>query len=252
MAIPTKEPILLDREPEAAPLPVPAADASVSMFERLARDPSVDVGKIERLMAMQERAMFHNARAAFNTAFSAMQGEIPVITERGKTDKGTYARLEDIVGRVRPILQKHGFTLSHRTEWPDAKTVRVIGILRHREGHEVTSDFLSAADTSGSKNAIQALGSAVSYGRRYTTKDLLNIVTTDEDDDGARSEKFKQAPDPDGYDNWKLEMEAVAVEGMTKLMAAFNASDKTMRQRMSKVDLAWWENLRAKAPKGTR
>lgn len=254
----TKEATLLDREPETAAPSLPAkveqpGDSVALMFERLARDSAVDVEKLERLIAMQERIMAHNSRSAFNTAFAAMQGEIPAITERGKTDKGTYARLEDIIGRVRPVLQKHGFTLSHRTEWPDPKTVRVVGILRHREGHEVTSEFLSAADTSGSKNAIQALGSAVSYGRRYTTKDLLNIVTTDEDDDGARSEKFKQqAPDPDGYEDWKADMEAVAVEGLPRLMAAWNESNKPYRQRVSKVDVAWWENLRAKAPKAAR
>ena len=40
-------------------------------------------------------------------------------------------------------------------------------------------------DTSGGKNNIQAAGSAISYGKRYTMSALLNITTHDEDDDAS-------------------------------------------------------------------
>ena len=40
------------------------------------------------------------------------------------------------------------------------------------------------ADTSGSKNVVQAIGSSVSYGKRYTMQALLNITSGGEDDDG--------------------------------------------------------------------
>jgi hypothetical protein len=43
-----------------------------------------------------------------------------------------------------------------------------------------------ALDSSGGKNNIQGMGSSFSYGKRYTTTALLNIVTEGEDDDGAR------------------------------------------------------------------
>jgi hypothetical protein len=237
-------------EPIQEPPPqTPASDVAL-MFERLAKDPAVDVDKFERLMAMQERVLAYNARTAFNTAFAAMQGEIPAIVERGKTNNGRYARLEDIVEQVRPILRKHGFTLSHRTEWPDAKTVRVVGILTHEQGHERTSEFLSSADSSGNKNAIQALGSAVSYGRRYTVKDLLNIVTRDEDDDGQRSEQYKAPDAPDGYEEWWLDIEACAEEGLPKLTAAWNKSKQDFRKYTSKFHLQEWEALKRKAAKG--
>src|SRR6185369_8501881 len=116
-----------------------------------------------------------------------MQGEIPVVIERAKTNNGTYAPLEDIQDVIRPILQKYGFYLSFRTEWPNEKTVKVVGILTHKDGHERTSEFLSGADASGNKNAIQGLGSANHYGRRYTTKDLLNITSRGVDDDGYKA-----------------------------------------------------------------
>jgi hypothetical protein len=217
-----------------------------TMFERLAADPNVPVDKLERLIAMQERIEANNARAAFNAAFAEMQVEIPTVHERGKTDKATYARLEDIIEAVRPILGRHGFALSHRTEWPDAKTVKVIGILMHREGHSRESEFLSAADASGSKNAIQGLGSAVAYGRRYTTKDLLNIATSDEDDDGART---GPAGGPDGYSVWLESMEDVAVEGTGRLQVEFQKSAKAFKEYATSKDISRWRAIKAKAAK---
>ncbi len=250
MAVPTKQVALIPAE-DAQP-PARPADNVVSMFERLASDPNVDVEKLERLIAMQERILHHNARAAFNTAFASMQGEIPAIEEKGRTNNGTYARLEDIVERVRPVLQKHGFTLSHRTEWPDPKTVKVVGILRHQQGHEVTSEFLSGGDNSGNKNAIQALGSAVSYGRRYTTKDLLNIVTRDEDDDGRRSEDHKAPDAPDGFDDWREGLTDVAPEGIARLTQFFNASKDEYKKHLLKHHAREWAALKTSAQKAGR
>lgn len=226
-------------------------DSFALMVERLASNPNVDVAKLEKLIEMQERILAHNAEAAFNAAFAEMQAEIPTVVERGKTDKGTYAQLEDIVEAIRPVLQRHGFALSHRTEWPDKSTVKVVGILTHREGHSRTSEFLSTADTSGSKNAIQALGSAVAYGRRYTTKDLLNIATRHEDDDGHNSAKAHR-PDavvPEGFDNWLIDLEVVADEGVGRLQAAWNASKPDHRRYLLATKKTVWETLKKKAAK---
>lgn len=220
----------------------------VQVIERIALHPDADVTKLEKIIELQERILAFNARSAFNTAFSAMQGEIPAIVEHGKTNNGTYARLEDIIEKVRPILQKFGFTLSHRTEWPDTKTVRVIGILTHQQGHERTSEFLSAADTSGSKNAIQGLGSAVSYGRRYTVKDLLNIVTTEEDDDGQRSER---PAEPEGYEDWLLTLSSAANRGLRHLTGEWNKSKKEFRDYVSRNDRQAWEAMKGRAAKVT-
>lgn len=200
-----------------------------TMFERLAADPNVPVDKLERLIAMQERIEANNARASFNASFAEMQGEIPVVIERKKMDKGTYAPQEDIVEVVRPILQRHGFSLSFRTEWPDSKTVKVIGILTHREGHDRQSEFLSSADNSGSKNAIQGLGSAVTYGRRYTTTDLLNITTRGADDDGKAAGRPEAPVAPAGFDSWWDDIQAVADEGFGPFSAAWNNSKETFR-----------------------
>lgn len=201
------------------------ADTSfVEMIERLASNPSVDVAKIERIIDMQERVLRFNAEAAFNEAFAAMQPDIPVIVEKHSGDSGkwSFAPLEDIVTPLRPVLAKHGFSISHQTEWPDAKTVKVIGILTHRGGHSRKSEFQAAADNTGSKNTIQSFGSTVAYGRRYTTKDLLCIVTRGEDDDADTSNLSES---PEGFADWFADLRSAAETGVRALEEMWAARD---------------------------
>ncbi len=241
-----QSPVLeLELSPPRPALP-PQSDA-VMMFERLAKDPAVDVEKLERLIAMQERILDRNAEMAFNAAFAQMQPKIPTIGERSRTDKTAYAPLEDILDVVRPILAEFGFTLSFRSEFPTDKTVKVFGILTHLEGHARTSEFLSAADQTGSKNAIQALGSATQYGRRYTTKDLLCIVTREADDDGESSEQYKAPEMPAGYDDWMTHLSDQAKKGTPALMKAWNDSKPEYRQHVTKHQRDKWEALKKHA-----
>lgn len=254
MASATKQPELIRDLETVTPgtnLPATAQPPSDMMLviERVASNPDADIAKLERLIELKRTIDADHARAEFNAAFAVMQPKIPVIIERGNTDKGTYAELEDIVEVIRPILAEYGFALNHKTEWPSPTQVRVVGILRHRGGHQEISEFLSAGDTSGSKNAIQALGSANAYGRRYTTKDLLNIVSRREDDDGRKSEDFKKPEAPVGFDGWVTDLTAVADEGIARLTDAFNKSKDEFKKHILKHFPKDWAALKTKAQK---
>src|SRR5437773_4978407 len=100
-------------------LPTVAADAPMSQWDRFLRDPSVDVEKLKALFELHERAEARSAKAAFNAAFAAMQGELPTIDETGAAvmngqRRYSYATQDTIIEIVRPILQKHGFSLRFR------------------------------------------------------------------------------------------------------------------------------------------
>lgn len=235
----------------------------VLMFERLAADPKVPVEKLERLIAMQERILAVQAKAAFFAAFAQMQGEIPVITKRGEIVvegkvRSTFAKHEDIQRIVRPILTKYGFALRHRNEFVDGGKLKIVGILSHRAGHTEQDEFVGAADTSGSKNAIQALGSTRQYGMRYTTIALLNIASEDEDDDGVSatgenlpsthtSQLTPAAPvqHPSGYLGWLDALRQSAMEGMPRFSAAWNEAPNAFRQRLTSTNLPLRNELKA-------
>jgi hypothetical protein len=169
-----------------------AESNTVGMFERLAKDPNVPVDKLERLVSLQERVMAKNAEAEFHAALSEMQAELPTIGERGGIKdragnvQSSYALWEDVNRAILPILKKHGFSLTFRQESKE-NAICVTGVLAHRNGHSERTSITLPADTSGSKNAVQAVGSSVSYGKRYTAGMLLNLTSCGEDDDGKRA-----------------------------------------------------------------
>jgi hypothetical protein len=183
---------------------LPATDSVVDIGQRMlaaiesaALNPAVDVTKMEALLNMQERILDRAAKMAFTRDFALMSQELPRIVKKGsvgykedKNDKNSkvveafkFALFEDIDDVVRPILFKFGFALNFSTEPREGGGLVVEGTLSHREGHSKSLRMPLALDTSGGKNNLQGMGSTSSYGRRYATCLLLNIITVGEDTD---------------------------------------------------------------------
>ena len=178
----------LQAVPAAPTAHLAESTAIIQVIERAALNPDVDIDKMERLLQMQERVMDRQAMMAYSAAMAAMQTELPSIEERGQTNNGFYATLEDIVDTVRPIMQKHGFAVSFRIQTQE-RGIQVTGVLMHKDGHREETSMLLPADMSGNKNAVQAFGSSTSYGKRYVLSALLNITTRGQDDNGNASTK---------------------------------------------------------------
>lgn len=200
-----------------------AESSTVSMFERLCRDPSVDVEKLQRLMDMQERVIKRNAEASFNAALAQLQADLPMIEERGgiKDRSGNvqsrYALWEDVNKAILPCLRTHGFSLTFRQEQKDGG-ICVTGVLSHKEGHSERTSITLPTDTSGSKNAVQAVGSSVSYGKRYTAGMLLNLTSGDiEQDDDADSTGTASAPITPTGGAWDA-MDAAQKSGLSQIV----------------------------------
>ena len=164
--------------------PVVAEGATIlAVISRAASDPNTDVDKMERLMLMYERIESKRAVAAYQSALSDMQEALPSIGERGNAaNRYTYALWEDINAAVKPVLKRYGFALSFRTDC-QKDAISVTGVLTHRDGHREETTISLPADSSGNKNAVQAVASSVSYGKRYTAGALLNLTSHGEDDD---------------------------------------------------------------------
>jgi hypothetical protein len=153
---------------------------------------NADIDKLQKLMELNERFEANQARKAFEEAFAAFKREAPKLEKTkevgyGAGEKRTaykYTPLDLIANTLGPILGKHGLCYNWRQD-STKESITVTCILRHTQGHSIENVLSAGADPSGSKNAIQAIGSAVSYLRRYTLLGVLGMATSDEDSDGV-------------------------------------------------------------------
>lgn len=198
MSMPEAE-VLEPTEEERAAMTEPAgivpmgtpASPMLAMIERVALSPDADITKLEKLLDMKERIEAGEARKAYDDAMAAMQPELPVIEERGQIKvrgqvQSRYALWEDVNEQIKPVMAKYGFSLTFKVDAGEGQ-VSVTGILAHRDGHREQTTLALPVDTSGSKNAVQAVASSTSYGKRYTAGALLNLTSRGEDDDGKQA-----------------------------------------------------------------
>lgn len=175
-------------------------DAFIGLIERAISN-GADVETIERIYGLSERQQAKAAEKAYYADMNGLQSELPTIEhtkaisyEKGGQTivKGTYTPWEDIDAQIRPIYIKYGFSLSFEIDQPiDGQTGPAVScIVMHKDGHKVQyKPMRLPPDPSGSKNSAQAIGSAVSYAKRYSACLALNITTKgaeghSEDDDG--------------------------------------------------------------------
>ena len=165
----------------------PASETLV-LLEMAMTNSEVDIAKMEKIMEMVEKQQAKIARQQFYQAMSELQSELPEIDKDGKiVVKGRvqseYARYETIMRAIRPLLKKHGFSVSFR---PEVKENRIVVkcVVSHKGGHTEESNVELPFDNSGNKNTVQSYGSTMSYGKRYALCLMFNIPVGGEDDDG--------------------------------------------------------------------
>ena len=167
----------------------PAGPAAVSPLDMLNRAvlAGADIALIEKLMALHERWDASQARKAFDEAVAAAKKDIPPITRNvtGHNAK-RYADFAAIARVVDPIIGAHGLSYRFRTTQTDR--ISVTCILSHKAGHSEETTLSGPADTSGSKNAIQAIGSTLTYLQRYSLVQMLGLAAGNDDDGKAAGE----------------------------------------------------------------
>ena len=177
---------------EQGALPVVSEAVSfIQMIERAARDPSVDIDKMERLMQMHERMVARKAETDFNDAMTACQSELRMVAADANNPQthSKYASYAALDRALRPVYTKHGISISYGTEdTPKAETVRVIAHVA-RGGYTRKYQVDMPADGKGAKGGdvmtkTHATGAAMSYGARYLLKSIFNIAVGEDDDDG--------------------------------------------------------------------
>lgn len=193
----------------------PAASFAEGLM-RLIADPNIASDKLELLLKMQAQTLEARAREEFHQAFADLSAELPQVARQGMVELRTrddrrlgsyrYARWEDLDSAIRPILGKYGFGFSFSTFIDTGGRTVLRGKLLHVGGHFESAEFPVVSDKGPGRNDLQALGSGVSYAKRYVAELLLNVVRKGQDDDGISAMLSKITP--------------AQIETLTKLIAA--------------------------------
>ena len=166
----------------------PAAVTPAEML-RVAVEQGADLDKLEKLMDLQHRWEADQARKAFSEAIANFKAHAPRLIRdshasfgQGKTAY-SYSTLDRITQKLAPALAKWGLSHSWSTS-QDGDRITVTCRLSHRGGHFEEVSLSAAPDTSGSKNAVQSIGSTATYLSRYTLLAVTGLATGTDDDDG--------------------------------------------------------------------
>lgn len=166
-------------------LPTTQNNSALTVIENMVSSGNFDVNVARELIEMQKDIMKQQAIINFNHDFSLMSKKIPVIAKTKKAHNTWYAPLEDIVSVVQPILSEHGFSISFSTKQDGLDSVAIACTLMHRDGHSTKTELiLPTKAVNNSMNPMQAIGAAITYGKRYTLCGMLNITTGDDDNNG--------------------------------------------------------------------
>jgi hypothetical protein len=165
--------------------------AVVSMFERMARDPSVPMDRIERVMDMMREMRREQAEEDFNNAMAATQRDLtPVARDSfNPQTRSKYASYHAIDKAIRPVYTRHdlGVSFDEDANAPDG-FIRVLAFVS-KGRHSKTFHYDSPIVTQGlagktMMTLTHARASAVTYAKRYLVGMIFNLSTGEDDDDG--------------------------------------------------------------------
>jgi hypothetical protein len=160
-------------------------DSSPASMIRMAVEGKADLTQLRELLSLQKEWEANEAKKAYHLAMSEFKANAPKIDKDrtvayGNT-KYNHASLYNVVDKISAELSKHGLSASWSTK--QNGTIAVTCKITHIKGHSEETTITAPSDTSGAKNAIQAIGSTLTYLQRYSLLSLTGLATFDSDDD---------------------------------------------------------------------
>jgi hypothetical protein len=174
----------------------------LSFIERASRDETFSIEKFEALLRMRRDEEQDQARKMFNRAMAEVEAEIgPIIRDRiNPAVNRKYATLEAISAVLRPVYSKHGFAVRFGCDKPPKEGwMRITCTTSHAGGYSEQIYLDSPVDVQQGgrgRTPVQAVGSTITYLRRYLLQLAFNVVLADDedDDDGEVMRRAAAAP----------------------------------------------------------
>ena len=183
-----------------------------------------------------------------STALSKAQGLI----EGAKKDaanpffKSKYADLASVWDACRAALAVNGLAVI-QSPAAEGTRVSVDTLLTHSSGQWVAG----TVSVTAKEDSPQAIGSAITYLRRYALQSFVGVAPEDDDANAAsaKSHTVKAAPvvEPKGYSEWLADLEAVADQGIADLQKEWKKSRAEYRAHLTETNPAGWDTIKAKA-----
>lgn len=168
------------------------AEQEESVLMEMVRRTDISPERLEAFMNLQFKAEAKQAEREFNAALSAFQGECPIIKKTRnvsfKSVNYDYSPLEEMVGVIKPLLNKYKLSFSFDVkEASEANKMVLITKIRHSAGHsEETSYFFNKYHDDERMNLSQRAKSSVTFAKRAALENALGLVTEkDVDADSA-------------------------------------------------------------------
>ena len=151
------------------------------LLEKVLDSGNIEV--LERYIALRKSEQERQARIEFEKAFSAMHAEFPEIKKTRKGHNGMYAPLEEIQRAINPIVKKHGFAYWWTSEKTQDGILEYI-VISYGGYSKMSPCYIPNIQATAAMNAVQAIGTMQSYGRRYSLIDGFGLTVVGEDNDG--------------------------------------------------------------------
>jgi len=116
-------------------------------------------------------------------ALSKFQGEVTDIPKNKQNEymKNRYADLQGVLEIVRPLLAKHELTII-QTPSTEGEKVKLTTLLVHSSGEWIKDTlFMDITTNNKATTKAQAIGSVITYARRYSLSSILGIAQADDD-----------------------------------------------------------------------
>lgn len=193
-------PIVSENTAMVPATPTLEATAMLQMIKDVATTPGVNIEAIRAMLDMQRQLVQDQAERSLNLALAELAPKLPHVKKNGKIPLPSskdgavrdvsFAKWEDVDTAIRPLLAQFGLSLSF-TSGPrqgDGGGAVMTGRVSHVQGAYREAQISLPLDTGPGRNNLQAMGSTISYGKKYLAFMLLNIVTEGDDDDGNSAE----------------------------------------------------------------
>lgn len=167
------------------------------------------------------------AMAPFFKAFSEAQSEINNVLAEKRGHNSNYAELHQVLAAVRAPFAKNGLAVM---QFPSSSTsdtgitqTNLVTMITHESGEWIRSSMNINYTSKGGMSEIQALGSHITYARRYMLSAIAGISQVDNESDLSPTAQAENSKIQDDIERLKLSGLRAAKGGREELAKWFKS-----------------------------